>query len=317
MRKIILILLVIVSMIMTGCSSEPTIKNLNRVGLLFEGTIDDQGWNSKGYQGLLKIQSQLKVDVFYKEGINQLSKAKEAIEEYEKNDVNLIFGHGRIFADFFQELKEDYPDIHFVSFNGDVEGEGITSLHFESHAMGFFGGMVAAKMSESNKIGVIAAYSWQPEVNGFIEGAKFQNENVDIKVEFVNEWDNVEKALELFRSMENEGVDVFYPAGDGYHIAVVDEVKKAGLYAIGFISDQIDLGESTILTSTVQHVDELYYVAASKFSRGELESGNQYYDFKDGVISMGTFSSTIPGPFRSELESVIEAYKETGILPNN
>ncbi|WP_088103539.1 BMP family ABC transporter substrate-binding protein [Halalkalibacter urbisdiaboli] len=311
------VILLLMVMFVAGCKPVMTTtpSTVTGVGLLLEETIDDRGWNSKGYQGLLNIHSNLGVDVFFKEDVDTLDQVKRAVKEFSEDNISLIFGHGRIFADFFSEIADEYPDIHFVSFNGDVTGNNVTSIHFSSYAMGFFAGMVAAKMSNSGEIGVIAAYSWQPEVKGFQEGAAYGNADSNVHIDYVNEWSNVEKALGLFKKMKADDVDVFYPTGDGYTIKIIEEAKNDGLYAIGYVGNQSDLGEKTVLTSTVQHVDHLYELVAEQYLEGKLEAGNQIYDFQDGVISLGTFSSKVPEPIKHEIEDAVLYYIETGELP--
>ncbi len=299
-----------------GCGQPIASGELEKVGLLVTETIDEKVWGTKGYKGLLNIQSELDVDVYYKEGMKDEKSIREAIEEFANNGVNLIFGHGSEFAINFNEISSEYPDIHFVMFNGEANGENVTSLNFDSNAMGFFGGMVAGEMTKSNKVAVLAAYEWQPEIDGFFEGAYYQNENVDVGIEYVQDWNDTEVALTLLDQMIADGVDIVYVAGDGYNIAVIEKLKEEGLYAIGFVSDQSDLGKGTVLTSTVQHVDKLYEVVAKDFNNGKLENGDLYYDFKDGVISLGTFSPLVDEEFKSTVMESIEEYKKTGLLPN-
>ncbi|WP_017726905.1 BMP family ABC transporter substrate-binding protein [Halalkalibacterium ligniniphilum] len=298
-----------------GCSDSSSNPSLKSVGLLVENTIDDQGWNSKGYQGLLNIHANLNVDVFLEEGIDNESKARAAIEKFVKEDVNLIFGHGHVFASYFSELGSDFPDVHFVSFNGDVTGDNVTSLQFDGYAMGYFGGMVAGEMSQTNKVGVIAAFPWQPEVQGFVDGASYLDKAIAY-VEYVGDWSDVDKAMHLHDKLKAKGVDVFYPAGDGYHIQVIEEIKRDGDFAIGYVGDQSDLGEATVLTSTVQHVDSLYELVAERFQNGELEAGNLSYDFKDGVISLGAFSTVVPETVQEQVEGAIATYVGTDRLPH-
>jgi transcriptional activator of comK gene len=315
MRFVLQLGLISALIMISGCQQHASAGQLKNVGLLLPMTINEEVWYSQGYEGVLDIASTFDVDVFYKENMKNRKEVKAAIEEFKKQDVNIIFGHGNIYADMFMELMEAYPRIHFVSFNGEVQGENITSLHFEGKAMGFFGGMVASNMSDHQSVGVIAAYPWQPEVDGFIEGAVYQNRNISVRYEFVQSWNDTEKALSILDGMLEDGVDVIYPAGDGYNIAVIEEVKNEGLYAIGYVSDQADLGKRTILTSTVQHVDKLYSLVAKQFNNGELETGNLYFDFDDGVISMGTFSSEVPEPFVEEVKAEVQKYVETEKLP--
>lgn len=312
--KLGFVLIILLSLF--GCGQPVTSGKLEKVGLLVPETINDKVWGTKGYKGLLKIQSELDVDVYYKEGMNDETSIRQAIEEFDNNGVNLIFGHGSEYANYFNEISSEYPDIHFVLFNGKANGENVTSLNFDSNAMGFFGGMVAGEMTLTNKVAVLAAFEWQPEVDGFFEGAYYQNENVEVDIQYVQDWNDTEIALTLLDEMIADGVDIVYVAGDGYNIAVIEKLKEEGLYAIGFVSDQSDLGKGTVLTSTVQHVDVLYEVVAKDFNNGRLENGELYFDFQDGVISLGTFSPLVDEEFQSMVKDSIEEYKKSGLLPN-
>ncbi|MGF2615344.1 BMP family ABC transporter substrate-binding protein [Rossellomorea vietnamensis] len=302
--------------LLTGCSGQSDQKSLQNVGLLVPETISDQVWGTKGYKGLLKIQSQFEVDVFYKEGMSTKQAVEQAVAEYDKKGVNLIFGHGQEYAPFFNEIAVDYPHIHFVSFNGNASQPNTTSLKFEGYAMGFFGGMTAANQSQTKNIGIVASYAWQPEVKGFIEGAEYQDSNVDVVVDYTDDWDHTEKAMVLLHTQLRNGVDIVYPAGDGYNIPIIEKLKEKGLHAVGYVSDQSDMGESTVLTSTVQHVDKLYEVVAERYSNDTLKSGNIPFDFQDGVISMGKFSPAVDEQFRENIETDISHYIKMGQLPN-
>jgi len=302
---------------LVSCGQAISTGKLEKVGLLVPDTVNDQVWGTKGYKGMLKIQSHHKVEVYYKEGMNSQSIVERAVKEFDQKGVNIIFGHGNEYAEYFNHISKDYPDIHFVSFNGDAKNSNTTSLNFEAYAMGFFGGMIAGHMTKSDTVGIIAAYEWQPEIEGFYEGANFQNKEANVLIEYTGNWDDDKKAIELLDKMLDKGADVVYPAGDGYNVPVIERVKERGKYAIGYISDQSDLGQSAVLTSTVQHVDMLYELVAERFNEGKLESGNLWFDFQDDVISLGKFSSDIDQEYITYINKAIEEYKKTGKLPNH
>lgn len=315
MKRYGVILLCLV-LLVVGCMNPSANGKLKKVGLLVPETVNDQVWGTKGYKGMLKIQSRFNVDVFYKEGMNSQMVVERAVKEFDQKGVNLIFGHGNEYAEYFNQLSSKYPDIHFVSFNGDAKKKNTTSLNFNAYAMGFFGGMVAGHMTKTNHVGVIAAYEWQPEVEGFYEGAMFQNDKVDVDIQYVGHWDDDEKALLILDDMLKNQVDVYYPAGDGYNVPLIEKIKENDKFAIGFVSDQSDLGESTVLTSTIQHVDKLYEIVAEQYQLGNLKSGNVHYDFQEGVITLGKFSPLVDSKFQEELKSYINRYIEKGKMPN-
>jgi len=298
-----------------ACGGTKPTGEIKKVGLLVPETVNDQVWGTKGFNGLLKIQSKFDVDVFYKEGMNSADVVERAVKEFDQKGVNLIFGHGSEFAEYFNNYSEKYPNIHFISLNGDAKNNNTTSLNFKAHAMGFFGGMVAAHMSKTQKVGVLAAYEWQPEVEGFYQGAMAENKGTKVSIEYVGNWDDEIKAVQLANDMIEKGVDVIYPAGDGYNVPVIERVKERGLYVIGYVSDQSDLGESTVLTSTIQQVDFLYEKVADEYNNGELKSGNLSFDFQDNVISLGKFSPLVNKTFIQKINNQIDIYKETEQLP--
>lgn len=316
-KRIVLVFstLMLLTTVGSSCDLMDKEKKLKGVGLLIPETINDQVWGTKGYTGLLKVQSTLDVNVYYREDIDSKALVENTIKEYEEMNVNLIIGHGNLYSQYFNEFSKKYPDIHFVSFNGNAENENTTSMNFKSYAMGFFGGMIAAKMSNNNSVGAIAAYKTQKEIKGFIDGAKYQNPTIETHISYVGDWNDVDTALKYVEDLSALGVDVFYPAGDGFNVPVIERVKEKGQYIIGYISEQQDFGEKTVLTSTVQHVDKLILLAAEQYEQGTLKSGNHYYDFQDNVISIGKCSPVIPKTYRKEMKAHIDKYKKTGKLP--
>lgn len=300
-----------------GCSNPVQNVSDMKVGLLLSHNVDDQGWNQEAYQSILRLQSEHDVSFIVKENISAPSSIRQSVEDLVKEDVEMIIGHSHLYESVFSEMADDYPDTHFVGLNAHLQGDNLTGLHFEGYAMGYFAGMLASEMSESGKIGAIAAFPFQPEVRGYAEGAEYNRGNeIEVQIEFTESWTDVSRALAYYRLMEQAGVDIFYPAGDGFHVEVVEEIKASGLQAIGYVGDQIDLGEQGILTSTVQQVGAVYQYAIEEFERDELNTGNLYFDFQENAISMGEYGSVVPDDIITWLEEHIDHYKNTGELPH-
>ncbi|WP_312095531.1 BMP family ABC transporter substrate-binding protein [Niallia sp.] len=291
---------------------------IEKVGLLVSGTVSDQVWGTKGYKGLLNIHTKLDVDVFYKESIDSYTVTERAVKEFEAKGVNLIFGHGSDFVQYFNILSSKYPSIHFVSLNGREPStkENTTNIKFENYPMGFFGGMVAGHMTKSNTVGIIGSFEWQEEVKGFEDGVNYVNKNAKVIKKFVNDWDDREKAKNLLEDEINQNVDIVYPVGDGFNVEIVERIKEKGLHAIGYISDQSNIGKYTVLTSTVQDIPKIYEQTATAFNEGKLQSGNHTCGMKEATIYLGKFSPNVDKDFIKALKKDVEQYKKTGKLPN-
>ncbi|PKG25525.1 BMP family ABC transporter substrate-binding protein [Niallia nealsonii] len=316
-KKILLIFLLLSSFFLLSCKHAVEEKEkIQKVGLLVEGTVRDQGWGTKAYTGLLNIQSKYDVDIFYKEGITSQQIAERAIEEFQNKGVNLIFGNSSAFGTFFNALSQKYPDIHFVSFNGNANNKNTTSVILDGYSMGFFGGMVAGYMTKTNTIGVVAAFENESEVQGFADGAKFENKHVKVLTKYVHSWDDREKASLLLEQLLSQNVDIVYPTGNGYNLEVIEKTKEKGLYAIGFATDRTDLGDGNVLTSTIQDIVKLYAYTAKKFNEGDLSAGNIYFGMKDNFTSLGEFSEHVDKEFILKINKEINDFKKSGKLPN-
>ncbi|KAB8139212.1 BMP family ABC transporter substrate-binding protein [Gracilibacillus oryzae] len=290
-------------------------KEINRVGMLIEQTINDQTWGNKGYRGLLEIQDDLDMEVFFRESVATQQQVNRAVEEFANQGVQLIIGHSSIYGEFFHNIQASYPDIHFLYVNGAYSDENLTSLNFNSLAMGYFAGMLAAEMTESNRVGLIAAYEWQPEVEGFYEGVKYINDNIDVDIQYVYSWNESELAMEYYHNMAESGVDVIYPTGDVYSVPVIEAAQSDQIFSIGYVNDQQPIGGQSVLTSTVQHVDKLYVYAVEQISNGDLEGGIYNFGFAEEVITMGPFSDKVPSHIQEDIQKNIDNYMETGLLP--
>lgn len=314
MKKYTLIIIISI-VVLSGCSYS-NIHTLQNIGMLFETSIDDNPWSEKGYEALLEMEDEFRTNIFYEENVVAESDVQLAVDDFVQEGVNLIIGHGNFYGSYFEELSESFPEVHFIYTNGDIYNDSVTSLNFNSHAMGFFGGMAAGEMTRSNHVGVIAAYSWQPELEGFYEGVKFRQPEAEIIVSFVNDWNNKAQAKEIYERLRESGVDVIYPAGNGFSEEVIKAASADGVFSIGYIADQFETAPEHVLTSTVQHIDEVYIETVKEFNKGNLIGEIRTYDFQDGMISLGTFNETIPAHFQTELKQEVEKYKETNLLPN-
>lgn len=312
-KKILLISSLFV--LLTSCSYFES-GEIQNVGMLLDSSIDGNSWNEAGYKGLLQIEEEYDTDVFYKENINTEEEVRRAVDEFVSDGVNLIFGHGSAYGDHFVAISRYYPDIHFIYFNGGIHTENVTSLNFNAHAMGFFGGMVAGKMTKTNHVGVIAAFLWQPELEGFYEGVKYQNPDAEVEIDYIKSWDDTDTAKTMYQKMKKQGVDVFYPIGNSYSEEIIKQVERDGLYAIGYVEDQLELAPNAVLTSTIQHVDKLYEIAAKQFNRGKLEGDILTFDFQEDVISLGEFNPIVPEDFVDYLQDIVDEYMDSSLLPN-
>jgi transcriptional activator of comK gene len=311
-----LILLIVLLVIVAGCfmlshpipQDQPSFK----VGLLVEGNIYDQGWDSEAYAALIQIERNFDAETEYIEFHNQgteesfESQAKRLAEE----GFDLIFGHGRIFEKPFNKLGPKYPDTTFVFFNGNAEGENVFSVSFTPVSMGFFAGMTAGLMTKSGVVGIVAALPDMEEIKGFQAGVRYANPSVKVLTETVGSWGDREKGKMHSLNLIKQGADVLFGAGDGFNIEVINAAREKGVYAVGFVSDQSFISRETVLVSIIQNVRKVYLDIARKTKYNELGNKHeQVYDFTNGGQRLTNFGDMVPEEVQAKIRQALEQYR--------
>src|SRR5690625_2373891 len=304
--------------ILGSCTNHQKKLHIQKVGMLVDGMVSDNPWNEQGFQGLLAIGEEFDVGVYYRENIQTKEDVVEAVSKFAKDGVNLIFGHSNIYGEYFSDIVKDYPHVHFVYFNGGYFDENLSSLNLNSQAMGFFAGMVAGEMTRTKQVSIIAAYEWQPEIEGFFEGVKYQQDDTKVQIAFLNEWNDEKNTKQIYEQMREKNVDIFYPAGESFSTELIEIVESEigeSVYAVGYLTDSID-EEGSILMNMVQHVDKLYTYAAEQFNTESLEGGITSFGFQDGIVTLGEFNAKVPKTLQLKIKRQIDRFIETNLLPH-
>jgi basic membrane protein A and related proteins len=290
-----------------------------------EGGINDKSFNQSADTGINKAKEELK-NVEYK-AIEPDSK-----EDYEENlealvgeGADLVFGVGFQMADAVTAVAESHTDNKFAIIDSVVELPNVQSICFKEQEGSFLMGVIAGKMTKTNKVGFIGGKDFELinrfEV-GFAAGVKAVNPEAAEalisrkSVKYADSFGDVSKGFELGTALYDEGCDIVYHAAGGVGIGLFDATQKqreAGneVWAIGVDMDQaVTLPDykDVILSSMIKRVDVGTYssvkdVAADKFQGGSVTVLGLA---EDGVGIADTTKDNTP----EEIIQLAEKYKE-------
>ncbi|MGH2382346.1 MAG: BMP family protein, partial [Candidatus Limnocylindria bacterium] len=170
-------------------------------------------------------------------------------ETAEQAQPDIIFGDAFGNEEAARAVAADYPDIAFVFGSGGGPAEPNFSV-FDNwiHEPAYLAGMIAGGITESNVLGVVGGFP-VPEVNritnAFIAGAQEVNEDVDVRVTFLNSWFDPAAAKEAALAQVGAGADVLFAERFG----VIEAAQENDLVAIGNMSDQQELAPEHVATS--------------------------------------------------------------------
>lgn len=291
-------------------------QELTTVGFLFPDSMYDQTWGTEGYKGMLGIVQKYDTAFFSKQHINTKPAIRQAVQEMADRNVTLLYGQGIEYTKVFNEVADDYPKIHFVVFNGRSKAENVTAVNIDGYAMGYFGGMIAAHESKTGHIGIVGSFRTQPEIQEFIKGAQFEDKNIKIIAHYLETFSYDPRGTALAKDLiDNEQVDVIFPAADGVNADIMAELKNKDVSTVGFIVDQSRYGPN-VLTSVQLNLSRAYQQLADDYVEGTLKGGALFLGIDEQMTTLGPLSYHIDKSYRKHITELYRHYESTHQLPD-
>lgn len=303
---------------LTGCGGAPNTSSPDpakaapgafKVALLLPGEHDDKSWSQVGYEGLKLIEKELGAQVAYTANVSETD-AEKVARQYANEDYNFIVGHGGEYVPAFEIVAKEFPQIKFAVVGGYAgNNENFGALGFRADEIGYLPGVVAALKTKTNKLAFIGGVDYpDPKINAeaFVKGAKSVNPKVEVSIEWVGSWSDVDKAAEIARAQIAAGADVLTANADTAGLGVIEEAKKAGVYAIGWSVDQNDLAPQTVLTSGIQQTPGIFLEGATLVQQGRWEGKQYRFGLQEGVQELAPFH----GLLTPEEEAKVKAIQE-------
>ncbi len=292
------------------------------VGLIVDAPFDvsnDFSWSA--YQGLVAAKAAnpaLVTNVF------TAASGEDYAALFEQCAVayDLCIAIGFSMADAIWTAAVAHPDVNFVILDYELDSPpaNLRGVTFTSQEAAYLAGALAGKMTTSNIIGAIGGMSIPPVTaftSGFRNGAQCANPDVQVIVDFTNDFTNPTLGATYAENMITDGADViFAPAGPTGNGAILYSAGQ-GVWSIGVDADQylstFDNGAVTgsdkLLTSAMKRLDTAVVNSIEDLLNGSFTSGNVYYDLADNGVSLAPYHATDGVAVTTEIKDYINALK--------
>ena len=209
------------------------------IGALHGGPVTDAGYNQAMHDSIMAIKENIPcVEIIEAENVPEEAGATSTME-------NMIQeGAGMIIATAFNhqypalELSQKYPDVVFEHAGGWEMGPNFANFFGEPPDTWYMMGVAAGQMTESNKLGFVAAFplGWTLTfINAYHLGAQSVNPDVETIVTYTFGWGDSAKEADATNSLINQGADVITMHVDG-PATILSTAESRGVYSIGFQS---------------------------------------------------------------------------------
>ncbi|QRN86795.1 BMP family protein [Clostridia bacterium] len=283
-----------------------------QAALLTSGPINDGGWNMLAYEGLLNLQDQYGFEVSYTENVKQDD--QEAImNDYARKGYDVIIGHGFEYGDAILAVAANHPDVHFINIGGMAVADNVASASFQTGEMGYVLGVMAGRMTETNKVGFVGAMeipTIAADVEAFKAAIAEVNPDCDVMVTYTGSWVDIAAGKEAAIGQIDAGADIIYGVGDACDAGAIQACEEADhlVKFIGWSADMSSLGPNTVITSGYQSISTLIGNVVDTILDGTFEGKSTPYGIADGVQYFATWNDDLITP--EDKDATIAVFNE-------
>lgn len=253
----------------------------------------ENAWVRAWLDGFEKVKADkphgLDLSVDYTESVYG-PKGLEVLEAYsESGEYDIIWAHSS-YSDEVEELKDQFPEILYVTVGAGNRPLGDNSylIYMHGHEAAYLAGIFAGETSESGKFGVVGLFpadDVNDQVNGFIDGVTSVNPDASVKVTFIESWYDPGKAAEAASAQISAGADIIYQLGESYQVC-----KERGILCIGNYIDMSKIAPEVVPVSTLVNWEPQINYVIDQWKQHQ-ETGEPY----DAPMEQVWFSMTEGG----------------------
>ena len=208
------------------------------------GKVDDGTFNQFAYEGMVGA-----AECFGIEDTSVIETASEA--DYDANlgtsaseNPDVLITVGFLLGSDTMAAAEENPNINYIGidqFHMDYPANYVGVL-FNEHEGGFIAGALAASLSESGVVGVVAGREDVPPVvkfvNGYEAGANYINPDIQVLSVYNESFTDPAKGASDAQQFIGDGADVIFGAGGPTGSGGVKAAAEAGAWGIGVDQDE-------------------------------------------------------------------------------
>jgi basic membrane lipoprotein Med (substrate-binding protein (PBP1-ABC) superfamily) len=305
---------VMISLVTLFCLPGAVLAEKIKVAGIYTQPIQ-QKWDAALHKALQKLAEAGEIEYVYSEKVSNTDYTR-VLREYSEAGVKLIVGEAFGISRDVRKVADDYPQVAYLM--GDSFGPyGKNMSVFDNfiHEPCYLMGMLAGKMTTTNKIGMVGGYpigEVNRLFNAFMAGAESVNPDVQFKVSFIGSWYDPPKAKEFAFAQVEAGVDVLYAERAG----VVDSAREKGIIAFGNVNDmnKEENGANVVVTSALWNMDAAIGEAVARVKAGTFaaEDYRTFTMMAKGGSSLAPyyeFEAKIPPEVKKKVDETAAAIK--------
>ena len=282
-----------------------------KVGMVLIGSKDD-GFSGAHYNGLEGTKNELGLkdeQVLYKFNVPETAECEAALRELVDAGCQIIFGNSWGFMNYMEEVASEFPEVIFSHCSG-YKNNGVNFNNYfgRIYQARYLAGIAAGLKTQTNKIGYVAAWADNAEVNGginaFALGIQSVNPDAVVYVKYISSWFDPTLEKQTAVALLSLDCDVI-----GQHVDTsMPQVaaQEAGKFGCGYNTDMTPDAPDAHLTAPIWHWSSVYTAQVKDVLAGTWLPINYFLGLKENMVDISPLSKNVaPGT-----EEAIEAARE-------
>lgn len=232
-----------------------------RVAVVMPSTKSDLAFSQSMIDALAAIQEERGEDAFeyvFSENMFVVEDAATALRDYASEGYDLVIAHGSQYGSSLADIAPDFPDTAFAwgTTVDTFADQGITNIYAyeaRSEQGAFVMGVMAAMLTETGVIGIIGPIETGDAklyVDGFSAGVLWENEDVEVLVNYIQSFSDLALAAAAADAMLAEDADIL--TGTAQMVpGAVNKAKEAGALWFGTQANQTSLAPEIVVANQV------------------------------------------------------------------
>lgn len=259
------------------------------------GGFDDKSFNQAGYEGLLRAQDELGIEIATAESADGNDYGPN-IDAMIADGCDLVITVGFLLGDATLAAATANPDVNFaiIDFAYDEPVANIKPLLFTTNEAAFLAGYAAAGTTTTGTVATFGGIPIPPVtvfMDGFLAGVNYYNEENGTTVTVLG-WDGAEgsftgdfedqtKGQNLANGFIEQGADIILPVAGPVGLgAAAAAAEREGIWIIGVDSDWTQTAPEytdVIFTSILKNMGPAVFDVVSEAAVGAGFSSDPYF----------------------------------------
>lgn len=322
LMRFMVVLLVVLPLMACGIGGEDGVL---RIAIIMPSAKTDVAFSQSMFDAVKSIQAEMggeeAVVIASEEGLYLPPDATEAIRKYANQGFDLVIAHGSQYGTPISEVALDYPETTFAWGTGvdTFDLPNVSVYQAKAEEGGYVNGVMAALMTKSGVIGVtgpVEAGDAKLYVDGFVNGAKSVNPDVQVQVTYTGSFSDADLMTQAANAHIAAGADILTGASQSVVGAIGAAQEKGGVFWFGTQADQTSLAPDVVVASQLYDWTGILKEIIEKRQAGTLggeiytitlENAGLKIGYNDGVI--------IPDEVKRAADNAINGIKEGAINP--